>query len=125
MNHHQLVLLLQQAGWYPEECPRAYDFLCNRLLLPVVCRSPLNRDSAVWIVDTGASYDFIGNNETYVFDWSRSNIESYIAMRTANGNTCLDYVDRTPISRLREGLTPLELDDTPPLISVGRKCSTQ
>ena len=85
---------------------------------------PNDRDSAMWTVGTGASSDFVGTYEASITGWLRSKFDSYIIVGTANGTPRPENTVQTPVPPFNKGLAALELDDTPPLMSVVRKCLT-
>ena len=73
-----------------------FDHVCPHCLHPLVLAGSglpqKDRESEMWIVETGASYDFIGKCEAAKHDWVISKLDSDLTIRPANGATCQEHV---------------------------------
>ena len=73
-----------------------------------------------WIADTGASQDLIC--ESLVEPSSIRKAKQPLMLTTANGSKIADKVTSYQVDMLDTQLEPYVLEDTPSVISVGRKC---
>ena len=73
-----------------------------------------------WIADTGASQDLIC--ESLVEPSSIRKAKQPLMLTTANGSKLADKVTSYQVDMLDTQLEPYVLEDTPSVISVGRKC---
>ncbi len=76
-----------------------------------------------WLVDTGSPFDLIGRDElTDAFIGERVRKIEGQALLTANGEIVAREVVDIAVKELRETASPLLLDSTPAVLSVGLRC---
>ena len=76
-----------------------------------------------WLVDTGSPFDLIGRDElTDAFIGERVRKIMGQALLTANGEIVAREVVDIAVKELRETASPLLLDSTPAVLSVGLRC---
>ena len=76
-----------------------------------------------WLVDTGSAFDLVSEKD--VPSWYKSQVvpsDVAIELSTANGRALVDTKVPMQIGPLHEDVEPLVLPNTPPVISVGRRC---
>jgi hypothetical protein len=76
----------------------------------------------VWLADTGASYDVVLEGLAEIYGWRKVPLSEPIRINTANGPAESKGAVLTRIPGMSEEVHAVELGDTPPLLSVGRRC---
>ena len=76
----------------------------------------------VWLADTGASYDVVPEGYAEIYGWKKVPLAEPIRINTANGPASAKGAVLTKIPGMDEEVHAVELGDTPPLLSVGRRC---
>ena len=76
-----------------------------------------------WLLDTGSGIDLmskkkLSNDDKKHVHWATS----IITLLTANGKKQVDKAVKMMCSAMHEVIDPLLLDDTPPVLSIGRRC---
>ena len=77
-----------------------------------------------WIMDTGSPFDLVGRNEipkSYV-NKNIAESEFEITLNTANGETDVNWTLPLQVAPLGETVNPFLLENTPAVLSVGRRC---
>ena len=75
-----------------------------------------------WIVDTGASYDSVPEGLAERRGWTRVPLKGPVKIITASGQAASDFAILTKILGMPEEMRAAELGNTPPFVSVGRRC---
>ena len=78
--------------------------------------------ATAWVVDTGASYDSVPVGLAERRGWKRVPLKDPVRISTASGPTTSDFAIITKIPGMPEEVRAAELGNTPPLLSVGRRC---
>ena len=79
-----------------------------------------------WLIDTGSGFDLVGREE--IPDWALDSMltpRSTINLHTASGMTTVNEVVSLQVRGLMQEVTPLVLDSTPAVLSVGKRCMEQ
>jgi hypothetical protein len=76
----------------------------------------------VWLADTGASYDVVPEGYAEIYGWKKVPLPEPMRINTANGPVVAKRAVLTRIPGMPEEVHALEIRDTPPLLSVGRRC---
>ena len=77
-----------------------------------------------WLMDTGCGSDLIGIDDIPKFNLEKmlTQCTSEIQLHTANGITTVQNEVILQVKNLREEVTALVLDSTPPVLSIGKRC---
>ena len=76
-----------------------------------------------WLIDTGSAFDLVGQHD--VPDWNlelAEMTEDMIELSTANGRMNVDKEVLMQVGPLKRHIKPLLLSNTPPVLSVGKRC---
>ena len=76
-----------------------------------------------WLVDTGCGYDLVSKRETGLIKRFVSKAKVPITFHTANGPTRTDNVANIHVRELDENITPYVLENTPPVLTAGYRCT--
>ena len=76
----------------------------------------------VWLADTGASYDVAREGLAEFYVWKKVPLPEPVKINTANSPAESRGAVLTQILGMSEEVHAVELGDTPPLLSVGRRC---
>ena len=78
--------------------------------------------AAAWVVGAGASYGSVPAGLAERRGWRRAPQEDPVKLITANGQATSDLAITTKILGMPEEVRAADLGNTPPLLSVGRRC---
>ena len=77
----------------------------------------------LWLMDTGCGQDLI--NESMLEGYTTSNLDHPVTFLTANGKVKVHKTVPMYSKAMGGHMTPFLLTDTPPVLSVGRRCMEQ
>ena len=76
-----------------------------------------------WLMDTGSGYDLVAKSDVpHVLLGNAYRAEESLELHTANGATLADTVVDLQVGPLLEVVSPLLLESTPAVLSIGRRC---
>ena len=75
-----------------------------------------------WLMDTGCGHDLIGRAKAKSLGVEIEKDDDEIVFQTANGSTSTSDVAKIVVDELDETVEPHVLDETPTVLSVGRRC---
>ena len=75
-----------------------------------------------WLMDTGCGHDLIGRAKAKSLGVDIVKDDDEIVFQTANGSTSTSDVAKIVVDELDETVKPHVLDETPTVLSVGRRC---
>ena len=78
--------------------------------------------TTAWVVDTGASYDSVPEGLAERRGWTGAPLNQPVTISTANGQKTSGFAIIMRIPGVPEEVRAVELGNTPPLLSVGRRC---
>ena len=77
-----------------------------------------------WLMDTGCGHDLIGRAKAKSLGVDIVKDDDEIVFQTANGSTSTSDVAKIVVDELDETVEPHVLDETPTVLSIGRRCMT-
>ena len=75
-----------------------------------------------WLMDTGCGHDLIGRAKAKSLGVDIVKDDDEIVFQTANGSTSTPDVAKIVVDELDETVEPHVLDETPTVLSIGRRC---
>ena len=75
-----------------------------------------------WLMDTGCGHDLIGRAKAKSLGVDIVKDDDEIVFQTANGSTSTSDVAKIVVDELDETVEPHVLDETPTVLSIGRRC---
>eukprot|EP00971_Amphidinium_carterae_P350587 6491635-Amphidinium_carterae.3 len=76
-----------------------------------------------WLMDTGSAFDLA--DKKFSTPDPKLTLQKPLILNTANGITEASKRSREDVKRLGTSITPIVLDSTPDVLSVGRRCMTE
>eukprot|EP00971_Amphidinium_carterae_P092319 1827943-Amphidinium_carterae.1 len=76
-----------------------------------------------WLIDTGSAYDLVSTKDA--IEDPKKRLQKPLLMQTASGVMEANKRATEKVNTLRSTITPLLLDSTPDVLSVGRRCMTE
>eukprot|EP00971_Amphidinium_carterae_P088467 1750451-Amphidinium_carterae.1 len=76
-----------------------------------------------WLIDTGSAYDLVSAKDAV--EDPKKRLQKPLLMQTANGVMEASKRATERVNTLRSTITPLLIDSTPDVLSVGRRCMTE
>ena len=114
------------VGLEPTESPEAKAHSFPHARIEGRCDTDVKEYTAVattaWVVDKGAPYDSVPEGLAERRGWKRAPLNEPVRISTANGQTTSDFAIITRILGMPEEVRAVELGNTPPLLSIGRRC---
>ena len=77
---------------------------------------------AKWLMDTGCGHDLIGRAKAKSLGFDIAQGDDEIVFQTANGSTSTSDVAEIVVDKLDKTVKPHVLDETPAVLSIGRRC---
>ena len=77
-----------------------------------------------WLMDTGSPVDLVGKNDipAKYLESNSKDSDFHVTLNTANGATTADKVLPLQVAPLGESVSPLILEESPAVLSIGRRC---
>ena len=75
-----------------------------------------------WLMDTGRGHDLIGRSKAASLGVDIVQDKDEIVFQTANGTTSTSDSSKYYVNELKETVQPFVLEETPTVLSIGRRC---
>ena len=125
-RHSERVRNLDRKKCEQQAVDKAF-LLCQELNLTNKCYGISaaalykTKGPAKWLIDTGSGWDLVSRDD--ICKSVKPSKSAYeIVLHTANGEITIDRKVDLQVGKLRENIEPLLLDNSPPVLSVWRRC---
>ena len=116
MQCRRLSKRKKYIGWYHKNYNVPHD-----IAKPAIQEFNAFKNVTKWVADTGSGHDLIG--QPVIADKKKIRKSALpIVFSTANGDTYTDRVCEDVLTILQEPIRPYVLGNSPPVLSVGRRC---